>query len=409
MSGRSALRAAVLSAVALAVVLGAVDYFRPVRSSADWTPTPGPVPAPNSFRITSSPWKLTPDGTWTALAQGHYQDEVGADLPLVHAQVSWSASAGETLDQVRWTYSDPATLLTLTESRRVTLTAKPTNPSNRTATLQLAAPADDAASFACVARAVGPHLVNVGWTPLDAAIGVTAFKLYRRESHASVGLLIASLSGNAHTYHDGGVRPGHRYRYAVIALSVAQAPLHARSSGVELTGDMPYTELRSISGKGMFLYFTPDPADPEHGYPSYDIGAVMEQARSAGIRNIELRLAYGSFFEASNPGARAWLDQFIDAAAGAGIRLLAWEVPRRATTPDICEAIAIARYRTPAGNAFSGSALDIENGDDYMGDGPAAKQGMVDYIHQVRQAVGHVVVLLLELGHVPLRRQALPR
>jgi hypothetical protein len=195
---RSAIRATAIAAVILAVAAGAVAYIRPARSSADWTPTPGPVPAPNSFRITSSPWKLTPDGTWTALVKGHYEDATGADLPLVHAQVSWSASAGETLDQVRWTYSDPATLVTLTQSGPVTVTAKPTNPSNRTATLHLDAPADAAASFTSVARAVGPHLINVGWTPLNASIGVTAYKVYRRESRATVGQLVASLSGNAH-------------------------------------------------------------------------------------------------------------------------------------------------------------------------------------------------------------------
>jgi hypothetical protein len=151
---------------------------------------------------------------------------------------------------------------------------------------------------------------------------------------------------------------------------------------------MALTSFHSISGKGMFLYFTPDPADPEHGYAAYDIDTVIGKAVAAGIRDIELRLAYGSFFQASNPGARLWLDRFIDASAAAGIPLLAWEVPRQANISDISEAIAIARYRTPAGNGFAGLALDIENGDDYMGDGDAAKQGMVDYIHQVRQAVG---------------------
>jgi hypothetical protein len=371
-----------------AIAVGTIGLLCSLRADADWTPTPGPVPAPNSYRVTSASWHLTPDGTWTALMLGHFADADGADLPLVHAQVNWSTSAGTAQGQVRWTYSDPAALITLVESHAVTVTAKPVNPPNRTVTLQLPAPADDAASFACVARAVGPGLVNVGWTPLDSSVGVVAYKVYRRESHALHGRLIASLSANAHAYHDDGVWPSRHYRYAVVALLAAGAPLHARSNAVELTSDMPVTSLDSISGKGMFLFFTPDPADPEHGYPSYDIASVIETATAGGIRNIELRLAYGSFFQASNPGARAWLDTFIDASAAAGVRLLAWEVPRQATTSDIAEAIAIARYRTPAGNGFSGLALDIENGDDYMGDGDIAKQSMVDYIHQVRQAVG---------------------
>jgi hypothetical protein len=379
----------IFACAVFAIVVSITAMLCPVTANADWTPTPGPVPAPNSFRVTSSRWHLTPDGTWTALMHGHFADADGADLPLVHAQVNWSTSAGVAQGQVRWTYSDPAALITLVESRAVTVTAKPVNPSNRIVSVQLAAPPSGAASFACVARAVGPRLVNVGWTPLNSAAGVVAFKLYRRESHAEHGRLVASLTANAHAYHDDGVWPGRHYRYAVVALLAAGAPLHARSNAVELTSDMPVTSLDSISGKGMFLFFTPDAADPEQGYLAYDINSVIETAATAGIRNIELRLAYGSFFEASNPGARAWLDTFVDASAAAGIRLLAWEVPRRATTSDIAEAIAIARYRTPAGNGFSGLALDIENGDDYMGDGDAAKQEMVDYIHEVRQAVGH--------------------
>lgn len=382
------------SCVVAAIIVCITVLFCPTAAVADWTPTPGPVPAPNSFRVTSDSWHLTPDGTWTALVQGHYAFADGTDLQLVHAQVNWSTSAGVAQGQVRWTYSDPAALITLVESRAVTVTAKPVNPSNRTVTVQLAAPAADAAAFACVARAVGPRLVNVGWTPLDASVGVVAFKVYRRESHAAHGRLIASLTSNAHAYRDDGVWPERHYRYAVVALLSAGAPLHARSNAVELTSDMPVTSLDAISGKGMFLFFTPDAADPEQGYPSYDIGSVIQTATAAGIRNIELRMAYGSFFEASNPGARAWLDSFIDASAAAGIRLLAWEVPRRATTSDIEESIAIARYRTPAGNGFSGLALDIENGDDYMGDGDDAKQGMVDYIHEVRLAVGHAYLVV---------------
>ncbi|HEY7982419.1 MAG TPA: fibronectin type III domain-containing protein [Candidatus Eremiobacteraceae bacterium] len=389
MNDRPLLRMMVCTFAMPAIIAGMMTMLVTARAGADWTPTPGPVPAPNSFRITRSPWHLTPDGTWTALLHGHFADAQGADLPLVHAEVNWSTSAGVAQGQVRWTYSDPAALVTLVESSAVTVTAKPVNPPNRTVTLQLVAPAADVASFACVARAIGPRLVNIGWTPLDIGVGVVAYKVYRRESHAMHGRLVASLTANAHAYHDDGVWPGRHYRYAVVALRAAGAPMHARSNAVELTADMPVTSVGSISGKGMFLFFTPDAADPEHGYPSYDTNSVIATAVAAGIRDIELRLAYGSFFQASNPGARAWLDGFIDASAAAGIRLLAWEVPRQATTSDIAEAIAIARYRTPSGNGFGGLALDIENGDDYMGDGDAAKQAMVDYIHQVRQAVGN--------------------
>jgi hypothetical protein len=389
-----AIRRAIYLVIAIAsgAIAGAgFQYWPPfasIAARADWTPTLGPEPAPNSFRITASHWRLTADGTWTSVIRGRFASAGGKDLPLVHAKVTWRASRGQTLDLVRWPYMDPATLVTLTTSRRVTVTATPTDPANRTAALSLAAPPNNVASFAAVARAVGPHLVNVGWTPLAIARTVTSYNIYRRDVETGTPEFIASVSSNANAYHDDGALPGRRCRYTVEAMLGRNGWLTARSNAVDVPEAMPPTSDDAITGKGMFLLFNPDASDPDYGYPSYDVDGVVAHAKAAGVRNIELRMAYGSFFEAFTPAAQAWLDRFIDAADSAGISLLAWQVPRRATTDDIAEAVAVARYRTPAGNGFAGAALDIENGDDFMGDGTTAKQGMVDYIHEVRQAVG---------------------
>lgn len=138
----------------------------------------------------------------------------------------------------------------------------------------------------------------------------------------------------------------------------------------------------------MFLYFSPDTSDAE-GYNTFDPPAIVAKAKAGGITHIELRMARGTFFEGGNDAARAWLDQLIDDAAAAGISVLAWQVPRRPASDDVAEAVAVARYRTAAGNGPAGLALDIEDGDNYMGSpGEAAKQRMVDDIEMVREAVG---------------------
>src|SRR5205807_3316867 len=96
---------------------------------------------------------------------------------------------------------------------------------------------------------------------------------------------------------------------------------------------MARTSIDAISGKGMFLYFTPNVGEA-NGYPVYDPDAVIAKAISTRISHIEVRLARGTFFEAANPGARAWLDSLIDKAASSGIRLIAWQVPRRSSSTD---------------------------------------------------------------------------
>jgi hypothetical protein len=55
---------------------------------------------------------------------------------------------------------------------------------------------------------------------------------------------------------------------------------------------------------------------------------------------------------------------FVDAAAADGVQIVAWYLPGFADVGlDRTRSLAAIRYRTPAGNAFTGFALDIESPD----------------------------------------------
>ncbi|MBC5826696.1 MAG: hypothetical protein GIW99_03285, partial [Candidatus Eremiobacteraeota bacterium] len=392
---RRRLAGAVASA-ALASLLGAacIHFLSAtgVAKAANATPVPAtiptlvPSPRPSTFHLTAGPWRLTPDGTWAAIVKAAYQDASGTDVPEVRGDVDFSATVGDVLGLVRRVYSDPAALVTLAQSRPVTVSAVSKTPSLGRATISLPAPPNGVAAFAVVAEAVGPHLINVGWTPLQDAARVSEYRVYRESIEERHPRLIAVVSPTGHAWRDSGVEPSGTYLYTV-GVSMPGLVAKVDSSPVQTPSSLPPSGLDDIAGKGIFLYYAPTP-DGDHGWGKLDPDATIAQARDAGITDIELRMAYGSFFEADTAAARGWVDRVLDGAAASGIKVLAWEVPRRGATDDVAEAVRTAAYHTANGNGFSGLALDIENGDDYMGAGEAAKQSMVDYIQMARAAVG---------------------
>ena len=268
----------------------------------------------------------------------------------------------------------------------VNIVAAASDPAIGRQALQIPPPNGNRSAFSAVAAPIGPHLVDVGWTPLDPSAGVLQYKIYRRPAGAAAGSLVGAISPSGHTWHDASVSPSAAYSYTVVA-TLGSASLRASSGFVTTPAAMQAASTDAISGKGMFLYFVPNEAE-SNGYDKYDPDAVIARAKAAGISHIEVRMARGTFVEAANPGARAWLDALIDKSAAAGIKLIAWQVPRRASSADVATAIDAARYQTAAGNGFAGLALDIEDGENYMGFGQEAREAMVDEIQTARQAVG---------------------
>jgi hypothetical protein len=113
----------------------------------------------------------------------------------------------------------------------------------------------------------------------------------------------------------------------------------------------------------------------------------------AGLRSIELRLAYGAFDEVTPP-AKATIDRLIDGLAAHHVAVIGWTVPRTVAFDDLARNAAVAAYRTPSGNGITGLAVDVERGEEFMGSGPSGYAAMRDEIGLVRRAVGPHVLLI---------------
>ena len=323
-------------------------------------------------RKPQSPWALTPDGTWTA---------------VIHAPAMSSAdftsSTGQIIALERSALDGDAATVTIGWSRPVVATI---SSAGGTSSETLAAPDDGLTAFAATARAVGPHLVNIGWTPLAVSADVAGYKVYRSSSDGDDMQLVAELPATKHSWHDPQVGPESSFRYDVVA-ETAGGSVDANTETVTTPRELPIAPASVLAGKGMFLYFSSIDSDVRF-FKRYDPEAVIAEAQKADIRVIELRMARGSCEMAQTSEAHLWLNRLVDAAARANISLIAWTVPRRVTTQDVSQTIAAAAYTTPAGNGFSGLALDLETGDHYMGYGRKATASLVQYIKTVRTAVG---------------------
>lgn len=343
-------------------------------------------PDTNGFSIEAQPWRLTADGTWATDVVAVFTDTAGDRQPRLRAVVDFQTSSGEPVPLDPWIHQAPAALVTTSNGAGVTVTATATDPVSGSATLVLPPPPSDIGAFASVARVVGPHMIAVGWTPLAPSAGVRQYSVYRHASDGSAQALVSIVSPLGHGWRDTHVSPSTSYGYSVVA-QLPDSTASARTDTVRTPEAMDIASLDAISGKGMFLFFSPDTSDL-NSYEQFDPNRVIAQAQRAGVSEIELRLSRGTFFEAASPQAHEWLDNLIDTAAAADIKLLAWSVPRRNSAEDVGQSIAMATYRTPAGNGFAGLALDLEPGTQYMGYREAARERMADYVEMTRQAVG---------------------
>lgn len=354
----------------------------PVAATAPPVAPTSVAPAAPASPLSAGSWTLTADGMWTTTVSLAVPSGVDGS----RLDVDWSSDSADVLPLDPNAPGAPGAIVTAAEGTSTTITASTSNGQIGSPSLSLAAPSITSTSFAVVAQPVGPDIVDVGWLHLPDSSGVTQYKVYRRRSGSSHGALVATVSPNGRAWRDDSVSPSTAYAYTIVASRDGGA--YSASTGFVTTpAALPSTSLGAISGKGMFLYFTPD-GGGENSYLKYDPSTVIARAQASGITHIEVRMARGTFVEASTPPARAWLDEFIDKAADAGIKLIAWQVPRRSTTADAATAVAAAEYTTPSGNGFSGLSLDIEDGDNYMGNGDIAKLRMVDQIALVRAAVG---------------------
>jgi hypothetical protein len=136
----------------------------------------------------------------------------------------------------------------------------------------------------------------------------------------------------------------------------------------------------------MWLYFTTNPLDAIY-FKHLDPKAIVAQAVKAHLHYVELRTAYGAYWEIT-PEAKPTIDAIVDGLAAHGIGTVGWTVPRDTLYDDIGATVRSAYYRTAKGTPLTGVAIDVERGDEFLGDDPQGLDALWKYAQGVRQALG---------------------
>lgn len=337
-----------------------------------------------SVRVEMRMLGVSPDGYARWLAVAHFFDAHGKSTRiLANSNLDWIPSIGVAQWQNRMRYGQPSAIVSTDRDGPLSLTVRATLPKLPSVTVRTDTRAWHGARV--VAGAIGPHLVQVGWFPYSAQ-PVTVARVGRRGART----VLAQLPGGS-TYYDASTVPGTVYRYAVKRGS--QTLL---TNVVHVPPRLPRTPIANASGSAMWLYFTLDPLDDLY-YAKLDPVAIVRQAVAAHLHYVELRAAYGAYFEIT-PQAKPVVDAIVDGLESHGIGVVGWSVPREVRYDDLRATLDVARYRTASGRRFTGLAVDLERGSEFMGDGPAARRALGEYLTLVREAAGprYLIVATVE-------------
>lgn len=374
-----------LAFAACALIAGAQPFAWP-------TPLPRSTPAPQptqvwsgapatGLRLQVAPLGVTPDGEVRALVRVVLHDASGAPTTLRRGgDFVFHVDHGTAQWQTRLRYGGPAAIVAVRDAVPVTIRAIGDVP----ATLGSASAPFDPRPFAhrVAAGALGPHLVRIGWFPRPRA-GVVRIARVRADGRL---VPVARLRAPATSWDDGTVTPGEEARYAVAL------PGGVHGVRVRVPPELPSTGLDVVRGTAVWLSFSGDLLDDTR-YTTLDVPQIVATAVRAHVRAVELRLAYGAFAEMT-PAAKPTLDALIDGLSAHGVRVVGWTVPRTVAADDLAEASAVAAYRTPAGNGISGLAVDLERGEEFLGEGSVGYAALRTYLAVLRRAVGPHVLLV---------------
>lgn len=342
---------------------------------------------------------VTPDGAARFLARALFTDKRGRrTTPLKGGNVAFTSSRGEAQWQTRLRFDAPSVIVSVTEEGPLTIdastdeeigslsagvtiearqSARPPRARHRKRhSLSVQDLDSGKTSGRIVGAALGPHLVQIGWFPRQL-VGTTSVVRFGPEGSRTVGLVGSPSS----TYRDATVVPGVQYRYRIARKGYASDDVT-----IVVPTELRIASLKAVAGKGMWLTFSPDSRDDD-AYSALNPKAIVDRAVSAGVRFIELRTAYGAYWEITPPAQRV-IDELIDRAAEQDIGIIGWTVPRSATFDDLAVSVATAAYSTPRGNHFSGLAIDLERGESFMGEGSRGYAALIDYPRLLRAAVG---------------------
>ncbi|MDQ6943901.1 MAG: hypothetical protein M3169_15485, partial [Candidatus Eremiobacteraeota bacterium] len=355
-------------------------------------PTSAPAPQPTvlwqtapaaSFALDVQPLGVSPDGDAQALVRVVLRDASGAIVRLRRgADFDYFSTPGSAQWQTRLRYGGPAAIVSVRNDGPVAVRVV----ANRPKELGTQHAAFDTRTWRVprtVAAAVGPHLVRVGWFP---QVRDGAVRVYRVDAGGR-RTLAATLRAPSSSWDDDTVKPGRVARYEIVRPHGAAFDVHAN-----VPPQLADSTVDAIRGKSAWLAFSADPLD-DGSYTKLDVDGIVDTAVRAGLRSVELRLAYGAFDEVTPP-AKATIDRLVDGLAAHHVAVIGWTVPRTVAFDDVARNVAVASYRTPNGNGITGLAIDVERGEEFMGDGPSGYAALRDYVGVVRRAVGPHVLLI---------------
>jgi hypothetical protein len=362
---------------------------------AQMTPLPTSPPTPDvpvysggaavRMALEATPLGFDPDGNARWLVVTKFFDSQGRPTRiLANSDFDYLSSDGYVQWQTRLAYGQPAAILSTNDAGPLAMTVRANLP--RLPSVTVRTNTRDWPQPRVVARSLGPHLVQIGWFPRSRGEVRIA-----RIGESGKSTLLAAIALPSSTYRDTSVRPGARYRYVVERTGLPPVTVTAATPP-----QPPPTSLRSVTGKGMWLFFTADPLDSIY-YEHLDPQAIVAQAVRAGLRYVELRFAYGAHWEIT-PAAKPTIDAIVDGLAAHGIATIAWTVPRDESFEDLETTIRAAYYRTAKGTPVDGLALDIERGSDFLGDAPQGPGALWNYVRLVREAMGrhYLIVTTVE-------------
>ena len=380
---------------AAALVAAAVGLCAQSQAPLAWpTPLASSAPAAQptvlwqtapaaSFALDVQPLGVDPDGDAQALVRVVLRDPNGAAVKLRRgADFDYFTTRGTAQWQTRLRYGGPAAIVSVRDDGPVTVRVVANQP-KELGTQRASFDTRAWRTPRTVAAAVGPHLARIGWFPQVRDGAVRVYRVDERGRRT----LAAAVRAPSSSWDDDTVKPGRVARYAVVRPHGASDDVHAN-----VPPQLPESTMDVIRGKSAWLAFSADPLD-DAAYTKLDVDGIVDTAVRAGLRSIELRLAYGAFDEVAPP-AKATIDRLIDGLAAHHVAVIGWTVPRTIAFDDLARNAAVAAYRTPGGNGVSGLAVDVERGGEFMGDGPAGYAAMRDEIALVRRAVGPHVLLI---------------
>ncbi|MDQ2872612.1 MAG: hypothetical protein M3R35_05745 [Candidatus Eremiobacteraeota bacterium] len=351
-------------------------------------PSPAPTPSPMPtgliyaghpaahFNVVARPLGFDPDGNARWLLVAKYTDANGAPTRIMaNGNVDWKASRGYVQWQTRMRYGSPSAIVKTVAGGPLLASAASTIPS--LGTVEVRTDPQHWAGPRVVAQALGPHVVQIGWFPQERKLA----RIVRVDA-AGNGRTIGIIAGPSSSYRDVHVQPNHRYRYIVYR---ADAPA-VKLSAVRTPQAPPSTAIANAGGKAMWLFFSTNPLDANY-YGKLHPQEIIDRAVASGLHYVELRTAYGAYWEIT-PAARPTMDAIIDGLAAHGIGTIGWSVPRDTTFEDVQASTRTAYYRTAKGTPLTGLAVDVERGDEFMGGDPNGLNALWQYMRSLREAMG---------------------